>query len=237
MNIEKIERKRIKFEPYAIRVISRALKKQYFSVLKLPHDMIKPESVNIITPEEMKRSYNEVYRRVAKSFARDTFRELNKKKDFVDVDPEINRVIQYELLRRISAVTDYTKETLRRVIEKALEEGLSIPNTIKLIRADLPDIIKWRAERIARTEIVAASNAGSLAGAEATGLDYKKIWLARLDSRVRDSHALANNQKVGKNEPFRVGGIVLRYPGDPIGTADEVVNCRCAIGYDVLGLD
>jgi hypothetical protein len=35
------------------------------------------------------------------------------------------------------------------------------------------------------------------------------------------------------DEPFIVSGEELMYPGDPSGSAGNVINCRCAIGYVV----
>jgi hypothetical protein len=35
------------------------------------------------------------------------------------------------------------------------------------------------------------------------------------------------------DEKFKVGDAELMFPGDPEGPADEVINCRCAVGYIV----
>jgi hypothetical protein len=36
---------------------------------------------------------------------------------------------------------------------------------------------------------------------------------------------------VGKDEPFIVMGEQLDYPGDPVGSAGNVINCRCTQIY------
>jgi hypothetical protein len=36
------------------------------------------------------------------------------------------------------------------------------------------------------------------------------------------------------DEPFEVDGELLDYPGDPTGSAANVINCRCAVGYIVI---
>ena len=33
-------------------------------------------------------------------------------------------------------------------------------------------------------------------------------------------------------KPFNVGGELLMYPSDPKGSAANVINCRCVLGYD-----
>ena len=35
------------------------------------------------------------------------------------------------------------------------------------------------------------------------------------------------------DEKFQVGDDVLAYPGDPSGSPEEVINCRCAISHIV----
>lgn len=55
----------------------------------------------------------------------------------------------------------------------------------------------------------------------------RKRWRSRHDDRVRSSHREADGQAVALDDPFRVGGAELMYPGDPKGPAGEVLNCRC----------
>ena len=94
---------------------------------------------------------------------------------------------------------------------------------------------EWMAERIARTETMAALNGGSHDGtvalAEETGEVLHKQWLATDDDRTRDSHRIADGQTVPIAEPFTVGGFPLDHPGDPAGPAQEVIQCRCTALY------
>lgn len=89
-----------------------------------------------------------------------------------------------------------------------------------------------RARTIARTEIISASNAGSLAQVHLVAGDTdQKEWLATMDSRTREDHVHADGQRVDLHQPFTVGGWTLQYPGDPAGPASETVNCRCTLAY------
>lgn len=55
-----------------------------------------------------------------------------------------------------------------------------------------------------------------------------KGWLTRGDKKVRPTHRAAGRAKpIPVNELFSVGSDKLRYPGDPKGSAAEVINCRC----------
>jgi HK97 family phage portal protein len=87
----------------------------------------------------------------------------------------------------------------------------------------------FETERIARTTMVAADNQGAIDAYEQSGEVAEKVWLATLDDRTRDAHIQAHGQKVALNETFTVGGEELRFPGDPNGSAGNVINCRCAI--------
>ncbi len=89
-----------------------------------------------------------------------------------------------------------------------------------------------REERIARTEAARAWNAATLAAAEdVTDPDRPlvKQWTTRRDARVRDTHDAADGQIRLLDETFTVGGVPMRYPGDPTAPASLTVNCRCIL--------
>lgn len=89
---------------------------------------------------------------------------------------------------------------------------------------------RWKARRIARTESHGAVQAGQLAAAlqaqEETGETWYKRWLSTEDVRTRASHRVADGQMVPLTGQFRVGGFLLRHPGDPLVIAPhETINC------------
>jgi hypothetical protein len=62
------------------------------------------------------------------------------------------------------------------------------------------------------------------------GVEYK-TWLTSHGPTVRPTHEEAE-EKYGDSpipveEPFEVGGEQLMFPGDPSGSAEEVINCQC----------
>lgn len=87
----------------------------------------------------------------------------------------------------------------------------------------LLDGLEARAERIARTETVRAFNGGRVAEMKSAGIS-KHTWMSSRDGSVRDTHQFVDGQTVAVGSQFLNG---LAYPGDPAGTAEEVVNCRC----------
>ena len=54
-----------------------------------------------------------------------------------------------------------------------------------------------------------------------------KTWWSILDSKTRPSHVVADQQEVGVNDFFVVGGSTALYPRDPNLPAKESINCRC----------
>lgn len=93
---------------------------------------------------------------------------------------------------------------------------------------------RWpnRATVVARTEGIGALNAGRAGAFAAVAEDlddeYEQMWIATSDNRTRPTHRRADLQRVPVGVPFDVGGVKLRYPGDPAGPAREVIQCRCS---------
>ena len=90
-----------------------------------------------------------------------------------------------------------------------------------------------RSRVIARTESHSAAQAGAQSAAKSTGFPMRKVWLSGAGERTREDHAAADGQTVALDEPFTVGGESLMYPGDPAGSAEQVINCRCQQGFSV----
>lgn len=145
-------------------------------------------------------------------------------------------------LDQISAeITDTTKKQIQQYLLKSVEEGLTLPETIKLLRT--AGITNYRAEMIARTETGRAANIGSMVGATATGLVTLKEWIAARDNRTRRvprdqfDHFHLDGTKILFDEKFNVktktGGFEqMLHPCDSSGSAGDVINCRCTLAYE-----
>ena len=114
--------------------------------------------------------------------------------------------------------------------------ALSDQQVTKLVNRYRTRLIRYRAERIARTETLRALNEGSeemfAQGIQHGGLieedEVVRTWVTAGDGRVRDSHSYMHRQQRGFGQPFTSGdGNSLRWPGD--GGPAESVNCRCTI--------
>ena len=142
--------------------------------------------------------------------------------------------ISSEMIReRITQVTTTTRMQIVSAVARGFNDGLGQAGVASYISGLVPSLAGNRAALIARTETHGAANAGSHSAAEETGLQLRREWIAAEDERTREAHAEANEQIVGMDEPFIVGGEALMYPGDPAGSAEAVINCRCTVGYIV----
>jgi HK97 family phage portal protein len=122
-------------------------------------------------------------------------------------------------------ITETTFEKLKREFRDSLDQDESRQQLVGRIRNTYNDIDDGRARTIARTEVHAATQTGTMEGYKQAGLDTK-IWVAVMDDATRDSHAEVDGEEVPIDQYFSNG---LRYPGDPSAAADEVINCRCSV--------
>ncbi|MGA5599630.1 phage minor head protein [Streptomyces griseoincarnatus] len=147
----------------------------------------------------------------------------------------------------LGSYVEATEHLLRAVGDRLTEaavaelaEGLDAGEDTEQLRARLRAMFSRdsvqlgtvREERIARTEAARAWNAATLAAAEAVtdaGRPLVKQWTTRRDARVRDAHDAADGQIRLLDETFTVGGVPMRYPGDPTAPASLTVNCRCIL--------
>lgn len=161
--------------------------------------------------------------------------KLEAKESFAQIMTRLAlRYITQEMIRRrITEVTETTRDQIVRAVRKGYEDGLGQRGVANMIREVAPQIALYRADTIARTETHGAANYGSQEAAKTLGVPMKKEWLASYDDRTRDTHREANGQTAGMDDTFRVGDSDLQYPGDPAGAAEEVINCRCSLGYVV----
>jgi hypothetical protein len=138
----------------------------------------------------------------------------------------------------LTNVGDEMWRATRSQLLKGMREGESVPE-LKLRVQKVLDVTDGRAENIARTEVVGASNAGAF---EQMGLmrgqgTITKEWLATLDARTREDHLEVDGAERDLDEPFTVGGFLMQRPHDPLGGAGQVCNCRCTILFDFVPND
>ena len=141
-----------------------------------------------------------------------------------------------KVTRIVGTTREQAIDIINDAVAQSVVEGFGQAETGRLIQSVMRErgamLSTQRARVIARTETHAASGASNQAAAKATGLALRKEWISARDpERTREDHDSADGQTVDLDQPFIVGGEPLMYPGDPNGSAEQVINCRCAVAY------
>ena len=126
---------------------------------------------------------------------------------------------------------------------KLLEEGRDGDQVDRMAKRYASKLLRLRGERIARTETIAALNAGRFEAMEQAIEDgeiaedaIKKEWSTSRDGRERKSHSVLHRSKVRFREAFQtINGSMLNFPGDrSLGAlAKDLINCRCTFKFIV----
>lgn len=136
--------------------------------------------------------------------------------------PEIRNNIT-QLVKNSTSINETTKKELLKSLENIDDTDL-----INVIKNTYKNFREVRSDLIATTTVESAFNLGVWTSYKLQGFK-NKIWISQRDTQVRDSHFIADGQKVNIDEPFQVGGELLQYPGDPAGSPEETINCRCTL--------
>ena len=152
--------------------------------------------------------------------------EIGKLDDVWSMPPE--KALEFLASRDnlMGQVADDVHRVIEDVIQQGLLDGSPISTIADGIRGKFNDIGKHRAMVIAQTETAAAYGVARDDAMRQSGVRYKQ-WLTSGNGNVRASHREAEQQVVELDAEFRVGGVYLKFPGDPDGPPAEIINCHC----------
>ena len=136
-------------------------------------------------------------------------------------------------VREAALISNVSRKKIAEQIRIGVSKNESPDQIAQRIRKHYKSIRQGRADTIARTEVHAAANYGSLSGAKEADASLAKIWVDTPDNRTRDAHVGAGGQKRPLKELFIVDGEKLMHPGDTShgASSENVVNCRCHLFY------
>ena len=242
-------------------------------IQELYADIYEPVFVNLA--EIVFQSYYQRSDSVGRSVPQRPYADFSFRQtipDFLDrwIEAARRLLLSRPVQRRVKLVQQETIDEINRRVLIGLEEGLSVDRIADLIdgteygrpvegRFPLVEpysgppvhdtTVRQRAQRIARTETMAAANSGGRQGVLDTGLDLRHFWIdIKGDNRTRDSHNTSLHPGLAEprlmNEPYvlinKHGPVTLMFPSDPnaAGTeravAGETILCRCVEGYEVI---
>jgi len=148
----------------------------------------------------------------------------------LDFDPEADRIRQTltEVLSKTKGINDSVLDDLVKNIQRGLDEGAEdfVPYVQRAF-----NVSRSRAQTIGQTAATPGFEVGQIQAFEDAGFPFKG-WISRRDGLVRTGkfdhlEPDESGQRVKISEPFTVSGESLMFPGDPVGSAGNVINCRC----------
>lgn len=145
-------------------------------------------------------------------------------------NPRVTTFLKQRKMRFSFEVNETTLEKLKAELVEGLNAGEAVTELAGRVNKIFDFAEGYRAERIARTETTIASNTGIFEAYSQTGIVKKKMWLTARDESVRSTHAALDGEVVELEGAFTTpSGDILNYPGDPQGSAAEIINCRCTL--------
>jgi hypothetical protein len=208
-----------------------------------PRDL-KARVSGLMKPDLINHYVSDIWIKTGAMFAVDTMKRIErisrKQDDNIDFwEDYYRRYTRERSAMKAKEILDGQTGIINQIIDRNIEEGqlggLGIPDIQRYLRTDLQDSLtemnRYQAERIARTEVIGASNTGSFDSAQASGLDMKKAWLTSGLPNIRQSHL--DYEAMGDVDMDYNYAPGLQYAGDPEGSPDEIINCRCTIVYNV----
>lgn len=149
-----------------------------------------------------------------------------------------------QMTNTMQDVPDQVYALLGDIVHAATVNGATVPD----VQAQMAELLKvagtdrWqqRAQTVARTMLHTAYSGGThdafAAVVEADpDTEWVHRWLATEDEHTRPWHRAADLQEQPWGTPFTVGPEQLMFPGDPTGSAANVINCRCVELLEVKG--
>jgi hypothetical protein len=202
------------------------------------------------------------YKRLARIFSKESFKQLKRLEGKKNVEAEeykqdatsefwqaFNTWATTQAASQVSKIQGTTRLLLAQIIAKGRANNLSNQEIAKQIRSIGLISNKKRALRIARTE----THTGSVFSQDQVinsqtkrlGIKMEREWSTAKDARVRPSlinppksskfnHRKADGQRRAQKKRFSVSGEKLMYPGDPNGSAGNIINCRCIVLYHTI---
>ncbi len=177
------------------------------------------ETVRVIEDETAKLGVNV-------SFA------MPKRREVRTVLDESNGVFSKIAYQNMGSNT-YIRQKLQAELAQAAILGEDQRKLLKRIQSVTGQSV-YQAKRVAQTErnrVQSQARWDAAQEAEKQGVSTYNEWRCRF-VRSRDTHMARHGVRVRQGECFP--GCNLRYPGDPNGSAAEVINCHCYLQVGVL---
>jgi HK97 family phage portal protein len=189
-------------------------------------------ALEALRPERLTVRTDPVMLAGVESWSKSVLADLGAEAKFDLLNPLLPKYVEAEAAKRITGdVNETTRKSIRESLLEGVEAGESVDDLAVRIEDVFDEADTARAETIARTEVVGASNWATREAQRVSGVVEKRAWVSTRDGRARESHLDLDGKEAGLDEPFRFPsgdneGKPVEYPGGS-GIAGEDINCRC----------
>ena len=190
-----------------VKMVKKLFDDQADEVVKLLKKANKPDDALFD-----KDKANEIFKKAFKPLIEGVFEDAAESAIKIPLDSLAIKWIAARSLKMAKLVNDTTRSELRAVLVEGFSGGESIPKITRRIRDFYANGYEKRAPMVARTEVIAASNEGSLWRYEKEGIE-KAEFFAALDERTCDECMGFHGQEFTISEAH---GLIPVHP-----------NCRC----------
>lgn len=155
----------------------------------------------------------------------------------------INQAIQMPLSGlTLDEVLQNRRQEIIRSVRQNITQGLIQGSSYRQMAERMNHIFNSdyaKAMRVVRTETHRVQNHArnqALVEAQRKGVKMRKIWVATLDGRTRDTHQELDGQAADEEGYFHYQGMRTQYPGG-FGDAAMDINCRCTVRGEIIGYE
>ena len=207
------------------RVIALAKDQLKRTLSKLPRKQFRPDDILLIVDSEINagvKIFLPIMRETAAEEGQLAIELIDPTLKF-DVDnPLVRQFIKARTFQFTELITQETNKQLKKALSESIRLGEGAAKTRRRVRDIFGDITKFRAERIARTEILTVTNLATEESFKQGGIDTKE-WLTALDERTSERCLALNGKQVSIDGKFTATDdtITARPPLHP--------NCRCTL--------
>lgn len=246
------KRLRLHYQKQAYTRLNKEFKKLFNSIPydNLTYDFPAPVIALNINEDSLKDSLEKMYLDIGLKYGKHINRDIEKEQKRQGIVLQ-TKAKPYELFsekfikwvrdylrgsggNKIVSLTDTMTKKVIRTIEEAQAKGLTQDEMRIEIRKQATKSTFYRGQimRIVRTETAMAMNTASQVSFETSSIEMEKEWILGGSANHRPDHVQMDGVRVPWDEDFVLpSGESLRYPCDPNGAPEEIINCSCSSGY------
>lgn len=183
--------------------------------------------------------------RLITQFFSEGFKGEQKSQEVIDLI--LNRYLENYGQSQAAQILRTSETQIRDMMAGGMARGEAAEAVYSAVLERIPELARLRSLIISRTEIHAAVQFASYQTALRSSIPLTKVWNSVQDERTRDfgevgrisqfNHRVMDGVRAALLSPFLVpaigGGVEpLDFPGDPRGSAGNIINCRCVQSYE-----